>query len=132
MRQTFARRPFARRPLRQRVIALAAAYAIALAGLIACFGAAQAAADAVGATGIICHSLGKGDPATGSHDSKGDICLKTCIGCVTSLATVIPPTVAVAAVPQVSFERLDPPTRWVRLAEAKSRAHRSRGPPSPL
>ena len=121
--------------MRQRVIALVTAYAIALAGLIASFGAAQAAADAVGAngaTGVICHSLGETGPASGSHDSNGDICLKTCIGCVTSLATVIPPTVAMAAVPQVSFERLDPSTHWVRLAEAKSRAHRSRGPPSTL
>jgi hypothetical protein len=124
---------FARRSLRGRIIALFAAYAIALAGVVASFGAAQSAAQAADQEGgVICHSDLATGPATGSHNSNGDICLKTCIGCIASLATVIPPTVAAAGLPQVSFKRLDPPTCWVRLAETKSSAHRSRGPPSTL
>jgi hypothetical protein len=124
---------FAKRPLRQRVIALVAAYAIALAGVVASFGIAQSAAQTADQDGgIICHSDLATGPGTGSHDSDGDICLKTCIGCIASLATVLPPTVATTGLPQVSFERLDLPTRWVRLAETKSSAHRSRGPPSTL
>lgn len=125
---------FARCPLRERVIALVAAYAIALASLIASFGAAQAAAEAVdGATGIICHSdAAEGGPATGSHENDGTICFKSCIGCMTSLATVIAPTVAAAGPSPASFKRLDLPALSVRLAGAKSNAHRSRGPPPAL
>jgi hypothetical protein len=119
--------------VRQRVIALAAAYAIALAGVVACFSAAQAAAGAIdGTNDVICHTLGEGSPATDSHQHNADICLKTCIGCIASLASLIPPTVGAADPLQRSFKRLDLPTRWVRLAETKSSAHRSRGPPSAL
>jgi hypothetical protein len=119
--------------LRERVIALVAAYAIALASLIASFSAAQATAGPIdGANLAICHGLGEAAPATGSHQGSGDICLKTCIGCMTSLATIIPPTVAAADPSLVSFKRLDLPALSVRLAGAKSNAHRSRGPPPAL
>jgi hypothetical protein len=125
--------------LRQRVIALVAAYAIALASLISGLGSAQAASQAAsqaaadGGNGVICHSdvAGPG-PATGSDDSKGAICFKCCIGCMTSLATVIPPAVAAAGPPQLAFKRLDLPALSIRVAEAKSKAHRSRGPPQVL
>jgi hypothetical protein len=117
--------------LQARVIALVAAYAIALASLIASFGVAQAAAAAIGGeTGVICHSdVGGAVPATGSHENDGTICFNSCIGCMMSQATVIPPAVAVAGPPQLSFKRLDLPARSVVLAGAKSNAHRSRGPP---
>lgn len=121
---------FARRPLRQRIIALVAAYAIALASLAAGFGVAQAAVDALdGGYGVICHSGGAEGSPTGSHDSNGAICLKSCIGCIGSLATVMPPTVAPAGPPQLAIKRLDPPAPVVILASAKANAHRSRGPP---
>jgi hypothetical protein len=128
------RRTFARRPLRQRIVALVAAYAIALASLIASFGAAQATAAAVnGGTGIICHSdVAERAPATGPHESNGTLCFKSCIGCITSLATVIPPTVAAAGPPQLWFKRIDLPARVVRIARAQLNAHRSRGPPPVL
>jgi hypothetical protein len=45
------------------------------------------------------------------------------------LATVIPPTVAPAGPPRLSFKRLDPPAPLTILAGAKANAHRSRGPP---
>jgi hypothetical protein len=127
------RKTFARRPLRQRVIALVAAYAIALASLVAGFGAAQAAAEAVdGAGGVICHSDIAEGPGTGSHESNSAICLKSCLGCMTSLATVIPPAVAAAGPPQLSSKRLDLPARVVPIAGTKFNAHRSRGPPPVL
>jgi len=127
------RKIFAKRPLRQRIVALVAAYAIALASLIASFGAAQTAAAAVdGGSGVICHSDLAGGPITGSHEDDGTICFKSCIGCMTSLATVIPPTVAAAGPPQLPFKRLDLPVRLVRLDSAKANAHRSRGPPPVL
>jgi hypothetical protein len=127
------RTTFAKRPLRQRIIALAAAYAIAFAGLIASFVAAQAAADTAAQPDvIICHTgLGDG-PAPASQDNNGNLCIKSCVGCITSLATVIPPTVAAAGPQQLSFKRLDLPARVVGIAGVKFNAHRSRGPPPVL
>jgi hypothetical protein len=116
--------------LRQRIIALVAAYAIALANLIAGFGVAQAAVAALdGGYGVICHSDGGDGPPTGSQDSNGAICLKHCIGCISALATVFPPTAAPAAPPRLTFKRLDLPAPVTTLAGAKGNAHRSRGPP---
>ncbi|MFZ1151098.1 MAG: hypothetical protein WAR76_15400 [Xanthobacteraceae bacterium] len=121
----------AKRPLRQRVIALVAAYAIALASLVANFGAARAAADAIAQPdSAICHSVVADQPAPSPDGTGNAICADCCcIGCMTSLATVIPPTVAAAGPPQLSFKRLDLPARVVRIAGAKFNAHRSRGPP---
>ena len=123
----------AKQALRQRIIALLAAYAIALASLIAAFGAAQTAAAALdGGTGVICHSdLGTGGPASGSHESNGTLCSK-CIGCVTSLATVIPPVPVTTGPQNLSFKRIDLPAFSLLRANARSNAHRSRGPPPVL
>jgi Protein of unknown function (DUF2946) len=124
------RHTFATRPLRQRIIALVAAYAIALANLVAGFGAAQAAVAALdGGYGVICHSDGAEGPATGSQDNNGAICLKSCIGCISALTTVMPPTIAPPGPPQLSFKRLDLSARLAIHADAKANAHRSRGPP---
>jgi hypothetical protein len=123
----------AKRPLRQRVIALVAAYAIAVAGLIASFVAAQTAAEASARPdAVICHSTVAGQQAPTSNRADGKICADCCVGCITSLATLIPPTVATAGPLQRSFKRLDLPARSVRLAGAKFNAHRSRGPPQAL
>jgi hypothetical protein len=136
------RKRFIRQPMRQRIIALVAAYAIALTSLIAGFGAAQAASQAAsqaaaqaldGGITAICHSaLAEGGPATGSDESNGTICLKCCVGCLTPLATVLPPDVAAAGPPQAAFTRLNLPATGVRIADARSKAHRSRGPPPVL
>lgn len=127
------RRTFAKRALRQRVIALVAAYAIALASLITSFGAARAAADAVAQPDTaICHSVVADQPAP-SPDGTGnancaDCC---CIGCLT-MAAAVPPPLAAAAVPHTLSRRLAPLTHFVRIAGAKFDAHRSRGPPRAL
>jgi hypothetical protein len=120
--------------LRQRIIALVAAYAIALASLIAGFSAAEATAAALdGGAGIICHSdQGAGGSPTGSHDSNAAICLKSCVGCMASLGMVIPPTLAAAGLRMLSFKRLDLPAFSLLRAGARSNAHRSRGPPPAL
>jgi hypothetical protein len=127
------RKIFAKRPLRQRIVALVAAYAIALASLIASFVAAQAAATAVeGGSGVICHSDLAGGPITGSHEDDGTICFKSCIGCMTCLAMTTPPTVSATQMQQSASKRLDLPVRLVCLDNAKANAHRSRGPPPVL
>jgi hypothetical protein len=127
------RTTFAKRPLRQRVIALIAAYAIAFAGLIASFVAAQAAAGAVAQPDvIICHSSPGDEPAPASPDNNGNLCIKSCVGCITSLAMAIAPTVSAAQLSQSALTRLDLPARAVRIVGTKFNAHRSRGPPPVL
>jgi hypothetical protein len=119
-----------KRPLWQRVVALGAAYAIALAGLIASFIVAHAAAEATAQPDVvICHSSLADEPTPASQDSNGNLCIKSCVGCITSLAMAIPPTVSGTQLPQSAIKQLDPPARLVILADAKANAHRSRGPP---
>jgi hypothetical protein len=123
----------AKLPLRRRVIALAAAYVIAVSSVITSFVAAQAAAEASAQPDVvICHSSLADEPARGPQDSNGNLCIKSCVGCITSLAMAIPPTVSADRTPQSAFKRLDPPARVVRIAGAKFNAHRSRGPPPVL
>ena len=101
------RRSFATRPLRQRVIALVAAYAIAFAGVIASFVAAQAAVEAATlAHTIICHSSVTEKPALPSGNPDGKISVDCCFGCVTSLGVAVPPTATTVIVPQVLVKDL--------------------------
>ncbi len=126
-------RTFARRPLQQRIVALIAAYAIALASLVAGLGAQAAAQPLDGGVSAICHSEpAEGFPATGPHESNGAICLKSCIGCMTAPAMVIPPAFAAAAPQNLSFKRIDLPAFALLRTNARSNAHRSRGPPPAL
>ena len=124
---------FAKRPLRQRIVALVAAYAIAFAGLIASFVAAQTAAEAAAQPDvIICHGSLGADPAPASQDSNGNLCIKSCVACITSLAMAIPPTVSATRMPQSASKRVNLPVHLVRLDSAKANAHRARGPPPVL
>ncbi len=97
------RKYFARRPLRRRIVALAAAYAIALSSLIASFGAASAAADAAAApNGIICHTLVAGDEAPASGDTNSKHCIDNCcIGCLMLMAAVPPPPAKITGAPLI-------------------------------
>src|SRR6516162_290719 len=116
----------AERLLRQRVIALVAAYAMALTNLLATFAAAQAAAVVDPA---LCHSS-VGQPAPLSDESGGNICPDCCIGCLGSASSGAPPPASsVVTVPETSFTRLQPLTRVAVVPVAHSSAHRSRGPP---
>ena len=79
---------FAKRPLRQRVVALVAAYAIALSGLMTSLAGAQAAqAEATAQPeAIICHSSSADQSAPASQDDNNNLCIKSCVACITSLA----------------------------------------------
>jgi Protein of unknown function (DUF2946) len=126
---TSVAKTFAKRPLQQRIIALAAAYAIALASLIASFGAAQMAAEAAAQPdSFICHSSAAERTAPAS-DESGKICLDCCIGCMTSVPAAVPPATSVVIVRQVSIARLEPIAHRALIVNAASSAHRSRGPP---
>ena len=124
------RMTFAKRSLRQRVIALVAAYALALANLFATFATAQAAAEAASvADPALCHSS-VGQPAPLSDESGGKICPDCCIGCLGSASSGAPPPASSAVtVPETSFTRLVLLTQVAAVPVAHSSAHRSRGPP---
>jgi hypothetical protein len=127
------RKYFAQRPLRQRVIALAAAYAIALSSLIASFGAAQAAAEAaINPGGIICHNSLAGPQTPSPAGDNGKICLNCCgVGCTMTLAA-LPPPAAVATPLALTFsQRVVPPATFVAGRSAEGQPHRSRAPPLP-
>jgi hypothetical protein len=120
----------AERSLRQRVIALVAAYALALANLLATFTAAQAAAEAgTVADPALCHSLVE-QPGPLSDESSGKICPDCCIGCLGSASSGAPPPADFAVtVPEASFMRLVPLAQIAVGPTAHSSARRSRGPP---
>jgi hypothetical protein len=123
-------RLFARHSLRRRVIALAAAYAIALAGLLASFAGAQAAADLVGQPdGFICHHelAGQTAPSPGQADNK--LCAQCCVGCVILMAALPPPPVTATALPKAAGEVLPPLVLAVPAGAPESKSHRSRAPP---
>src|SRR5580692_12226335 len=124
------RKYFARRPLQRRIVALAAAYAIALASLIASFGAASAAAAAAGPTGIICHTLVAGDEAPSSGDTNTKHCIDNCcIGCLMLMAAVPPPPAKITVAPLSARQSIAPPQNIVLVGALQTKDHRSRAPP---
>ena len=119
-----------KRPLRQRVVALVAACAMALSGLMTSLVAAQAAAEVINQPdGIICHGNGAERPAPVPEENSDKICVASCcIGCL-SIAAVVPPPSMTAAVPHSLSERPALFSRIVLAAGTDFNAHRSRGPP---
>jgi hypothetical protein len=124
------RKYFVRRPLQRRIVALAAAYAIALASLIASFGAASAAAAAAAPSGIICHTLVTGDEAPASGDTHTKHCIDNCcIGCLMLLAAVPPPPAKITGAPLSAGQAVAPPRNIVLTGGLETKDHRSRAPP---
>jgi hypothetical protein len=118
--------------LRRRVIALVAAYAIALASLLASFGAARAAAAeaAAGPGGVICHTLTADQQTPSPSTDTGKICVNNCcVGCLMLLAALPPPPLKVFGAPQSAAQLLTPPAVAVLSAGPHSKSHRSRAPP---
>jgi hypothetical protein len=120
---------FIKRPLRRRLIALAAAYLIALSSLIASFGVV-AAAEVPGSTGaIICHADGGlSSPTRDQTNDKthADCCNAGCLMLMTALPP--PPASAVAlalSTGAIAHYRAAP----VIVAAFDVNSHRSRAPP---
>jgi hypothetical protein len=119
---------FAKRPLRRRIIALAAAYALALSGLLASFGGAYAEATA-NPTGVLCHNAAAGEPAPLTGQSNSKICIeRCCIGCLTPLAALPAPAGAVPLVQAPSY-RIAVPAAPAIAGVRIAKSHRSRAPP---
>jgi hypothetical protein len=119
------------RPIWQRVVALTAAYAIALSSLIASFGAARAAAETAAAPNlIICHTLLAGDEAPAPASDQSNHCADNCcIGCVMLLAALPPPPTNAVGVPAAASQPLALPQTVVLDGGLKAKDHRSRAPP---
>jgi hypothetical protein len=124
---------FAKRPLRQRVIALVAAYAIALSSLLASFGLARAAAEAATAPdAVICHTAIAGEqaPSPPSDQTDGRHCAANCcVGCLLLLVALPPPPTKVVGVPQSPVRLLPLPAIAVVAAGPETTSHQSRAPP---
>jgi hypothetical protein len=125
--------PFARRSLRQRIVALVAAYAIAVGGLFASLTAANiAAAAATGSGTITCHHVDAGapSPAPAQNDNDGSACIDCCcLGCVMLMAALPAPPLETIGVPQSAARLPALPSLAVVPAADSTRAHQSRAPP---
>jgi hypothetical protein len=122
---------FAKRPFRRRVIALLAAYAIALSGLIASFGAASAAATDVFANpgGILCHNTG-GQSSPSSDETNNKICADCCgVGCLMLMAALPPPPANGFAVRLTASPIVHTLTVAALAGTPSAKSHRSRAPP---
>ncbi len=122
--------PFARRSLRQRIVALVAAYVIALGGLFANLAAANAAAAAATGSGTVtCHSHSAAEPSPTRNDNNGSVCIDCCcVGCLMLLAA-LPPPLKAAGAPQSAAARLALPPIAAVPAGNSTRSHQSRAPP---
>jgi len=121
-------------PLWQRFVALAAAYAIALSGLIANFGAAQMAAAAAAAQSdfVICHSDGANNPAPSPDDGTSKTCIGDCCTGRLMLSAALPQPPATAIALQSSAgEQIAPRAAVFVPSGPELSSHRSRAPPLP-
>jgi hypothetical protein len=122
----FVHERFANRPLLRRVIALVAAYAIALSSLIASFSAVRAAvADATSSGTVICQPtlLGQTVPTGLPMDCD------SCNGCLVLLAAVPPPPTTAIAIKQAPGVLLPLPAKAELPFDPQTRSHQSRAPP---
>jgi hypothetical protein len=127
------RKYFARRPLRRRIVALAAAYAIALSSLIASFASASAAAEAATAPDgiIICHTVvaGSDTPSPADQTNSKHCVDNCCIGCLMLMAAVPAPPAKNAGAPLSASQSITPPQNIVLSGVLQTKDHRSRAPP---
>lgn len=122
---------FARWSLRRRVIALVAAYALALGGMLASWAAGSAAAPAAAAPAtVICHSDGADDTAPSQNHDGSHVCVDACcVGCVLLTAALPPPPIKAIGAPQSAVRPLATPLALAVPAQHSARSHQSRAPP---
>jgi hypothetical protein len=124
------RKFFHERTLRRRAVALVAAYAIALASLLASFTAARAAADVNNTLGVICHTLDAGQTNPVGGQDNGKACAENCcIGCLMLTAALPPPPLKITGAPQTASRPLSPPAIAALTGNTFTKSHRSRAPP---
>lgn len=118
-----------RHGLRQRIIALAAAYVVALSSLVANFSAAGAEFTA-DAGGVLCQHVAAGEPAPATGQSNSKICAeRCCTGCLMPLAALPQPVAARAALRTASVP-LEPVMLAALSGPQTAKSHRARAPPA--
>lgn len=121
-------RRFAKWPLGRRLVALAAAYAIALSSLIVSFGVTRAAMAAPGT--ITCHSEAGGAAAPAGGQPDGKLCdASCCTGCLMLVAALPPPPANVAEAPRSSGQTMALSAVITFGPAAHTKSHQSRAPP---
>jgi hypothetical protein len=122
---------FTKCPLRRRIVTLAAAYAIALSGIIANFGAGHAAAAESSALGTVtCHTEIAGDPSPTDDGDNSKACADSCcIGCLVLTAALPPPPTKAAVRPQSPGQILPLPVFAGFTSGPQSKSNQSRAPP---
>jgi hypothetical protein len=122
---------FAKWPLRRRILALAAAYAIAVSGIIASFGAGRAIAAASNSPGTVtCHTEIAADPSPTGGQDDGKACANSCCtGCLMLVAALPPPPVKVVGAPQSCGQILPMRAGASSAFGPQTKSHRSRAPP---
>jgi hypothetical protein len=123
---------FARRSLRRRIVALAAAYVIALGGLFASRVGADMAAAAIGSgsSPITCHGDAAGTPSPAQNDKNGNACIDCCcVGCAMLMAALPAPPIKAIGAPQSAARLLALPALAAVPGASPTRSHQSRAPP---
>ena len=122
---------FTERTFQRHAIALVAAYAIALASLLATYTSARAAGDiGTNPVAVICHTDLAGQPGSSGGRDGGQACANNCcIGCLMLMAALPPPPVTVTGAPQAAGVLLSPPAADAVAAGFETKSHRSRAPP---
>jgi hypothetical protein len=125
------RKSLAKHPLRWRVVALVAAYAIALSSLLASGVAARAAAELVAQSGgILCHTDEAGQAAPASDKDNNRICVDCrCVGCLSLIAPVSLPQAKIIVLGPLSSQVVAPLAMVVVAGSPPAKSHRSRAPP---
>lgn len=112
------------------MIALAAAYAIALGGLFATWAAASAAALAAAGTATVTCHRDAGEPTPSQNDGSGHGCVDSCcVGCVLLTAALPPRPVKAIGAPQTVARPLAATPALTVTAGNSTRSHQSRAPP---
>ena len=112
--------------LRRRVIALTAAYAVALQAFLGSFIAVGPAALA-GASAVLCsHDAGDGTGQPVSHDLP---CAAVCAAMGHGIAGPVPPSVVIAIAEPYAIAATAPASDWVPPQIPPTDTHAPRGPP---
>jgi hypothetical protein len=125
------RKSLAKHPLRWRLVALVAAYAIALSSLLASGVAARAAAELVAQSGgILCHTDEAGQAVPASDKDNNTICTDCrCVGCLTLMAGISLPQARIIVVGKLSSQVIASLATSVVAGSPSAKSHQSRAPP---
>jgi hypothetical protein len=120
---------FDRHSLGRRIVAIAAAYVIAVLTTIASFAAARVAAERIiDPLSAICHTSIPGAPQPAGDEGGVQHCIDNCsVGCLIVAALPAPPEAL-----QVALSPIPAPTAFaspVVVGRLDSKSHRSRAPP---